>query len=163
MQEKKGEHPFGDAGQLILFGVFLITWVLDSFVLHRSTFLANNIPLVIRSIFLATALVAAFFLFNSGHKAVIGEQRPAKILSNGAFRYVRHPLYLGSILVYFGLTVATASLFCLALLLVIVLFYNYIADYEEKLMEAKFGQDYSAYRLKTGRWIPRFGKNPSQK
>jgi protein-S-isoprenylcysteine O-methyltransferase Ste14 len=66
-------------------------------------------------------------------------------------------------LVYLGLTVATASLFCFALLLLIVLFYNYIADYEEKLMETKFGQDYSAYRLKTGRWIPRFNKNPSQK
>ncbi|MBW2487204.1 MAG: isoprenylcysteine carboxylmethyltransferase family protein, partial [Deltaproteobacteria bacterium] len=66
-------------------------------------------------------------------------------------------------LVYLGLTVSTASLFCLALLVVIVLFYNTIADYEEKLMEAKFGQAYIAYREQTGRWIPRFGKKPSQK
>ena len=158
MQEKNGEHPLGDAGQLMLFGVFLITWILDSFVLNRSTILANSIPLVIRLIFLTTALVVAFFLFKSGHVAVIGEQRPSRIISTGAFGYVRHPLYLGSILVYLGLTVSTASLFCLALLVVIVLFYNYIADYEEKLMEAKFGQDYIAYRLNTGRWLPRFGK-----
>ena len=157
MQAKKGEHPLGDAGQLILFGVFLITWILDSFVLHRSTFLVNSIPLVLRLAFLVIALVIAFLLFKSGHVAVIGEQRPSRIISAGAFGYVRHPLYLGSILVYFGLTVVTASLFCLALLLVIVLFYNYIADYEEKLMEAKFGQDYIAYRQNTARWLPRFG------
>ena len=158
MQEKNGEHPLGDAGQLILFGIFLITWILDSFVLNLSTFLANSIPLVIRLIFLATALLAAFFLFKSGHVAVIGEQRPSRIISTGAFGYVRHPLYLGSILVYLGLTVSTASLLCLSLLVVIVLFYNYIADYEEKLMEAKFGQDYIAYREKTGKWIPGFGR-----
>jgi protein-S-isoprenylcysteine O-methyltransferase Ste14 len=163
MQAKKGEHPLGDAGQLILFGAFLITWILDSFVLHRSTFLASSIPLVIRLFFLVTVLVVAFFLFKSGHEAVIGEQRPARILSSGAFAYVRHPLYLGSILVYLGLTVSTASLFCLALLVVIVLFYNYIAGFEEKLMEAKFGQVYIAYREQTGRWIPRFDMNPFQK
>ncbi|MGD9055843.1 MAG: isoprenylcysteine carboxylmethyltransferase family protein [Desulfobacterales bacterium] len=158
MQQKKGEHPLGDAGQLILFGIFLITWILDSFVFHRSTFLVDSIPLLIRFIFLATALAAAFFLFKSGHEAVIGEQRPARIISAGAFGYVRHPLYLGSILVYLGLTVSTASLFCLALLVVIVLFYNYIAGYEEKLMEAKFGQAYIAYRENTGKWIPRLGR-----
>ena len=158
MHAKKGEHPLGDAGQLMLFGTFLITWILDSFVLRRFTFLASNIPLVFRLAFLAPALVIAFLLFKSGHEAVIGEQRPIRILASGAFAYVRHPLYLGSILVYFGLSVSTASLFCLALLVVIVLFYNYIADYEEKLMEAKFGQDYIAYRLNTGRWFPRFGK-----
>jgi len=62
MQQKKGEHPLGDAGQLILFGIFLITWILDSFVFHRSTFLVDSIPLLIRFIFLATAL-AAFFSF----------------------------------------------------------------------------------------------------
>lgn len=157
MQEKNGEHPLGDAGQLILFGVFMVLWILDSFVLHRSTFLASSIPLVVRLIFLATALVAAFFLFKSGHVVVTGDQRPTDVVSSGAFRYVRHPLYSGSILVYFGLTISTASLFCLALLVVIVLFYNYIAGYEEKLLEVKFGQAYIAYQKNTAKWIPHFG------
>lgn len=158
MQEKNGEHPLGDAGQLILFGVFMVLWILDSFVLHRSTFLASSIPLVVRLIFLATALVAAFFLFKSGHVVVTGDQRPTDVVSSGAFRYVRHPLYSGSILVYFGLTISTASLFCLALLVVIVLFYNYIAGYEEKLLEVKMGGAYVAYQKSTGKWIPQFGR-----
>lgn len=157
MKEKNGEHPLGDAGQLILFGLFLVTWILDSFILHRSTFLADDIPLVIRLIFLGAALAAAVYLFKSGHVVVSGEQRPTTVVSSGAFRYVRHPLYLGSILVYLGLTVSTASLFCLALLVVIVVFYNYIAGYEEKLLEVKFGEDYIAYKKNTGKWIPRIG------
>jgi protein-S-isoprenylcysteine O-methyltransferase Ste14 len=60
--------------------------------------------------------------------------------------------------VYLGLTVSTASLFCLALLVAIFLFYNTIAGYEEKLMEAKFGQAYIAYKKNTGRWIPHFSR-----
>ena len=129
MKEKNGEHPLGDAGQLILFGLFLVIWILDSFILHRSTFLADRIPLVIRLIILAAALAAAFYLFKSGHVVVSGGQRPTTVVSTGAFRYVRHPLYLGSILIYFGFTVSTASLFCLGLLVVIVVFYNFIASY----------------------------------
>ena len=158
MKEKKGEHPLGDAGQLVLFGLFLVIWILDSFILHRSTFLTDRIPLVIRLTILGAALAAAFYLFKSGHVVVSGEQRPTTVVSSGAFRYVRHPLYLGSILVYSGLTISTASLFCLGLLVVIVVFYNYIAGYEEKLLEAKFGEAYVAYQKITGKWIPHFGK-----
>jgi protein-S-isoprenylcysteine O-methyltransferase Ste14 len=158
MKEKNGEHPLGDAGQLILFGVFMVIWILDSFVLHRSTFLSKYIPLVIRLIILGVALSTAFYLFKSGHVVVTHDQRPTEVVSSGAFRYVRHPLYLGSILVYLGLTVSTASLFCLALLVVIVLFYNYIAGYEEKLLETKFGETYIEYEKKTGKWVPGISK-----
>lgn len=158
MKEKNGEHPLGDAAQLILFGLFVVIWVLDSFFLQRSTFLAEHIPLVLRLVILGAAIATAFYLFKSGHVVVSGEQRPAAVVSTGAFRYVRHPLYLGSILIYFGMTVSTASLFCLALLVVIVLFYDYIAAYEEKLLEEKMGETYIEYERKTGKWVPGVGR-----
>ena len=149
----------GDALQMALLGLFLVVWILDSFILQRSTFLSDHIPLAFRLVLLGLTLIIAAYLFKSGHVVVSHEQRPTGVVSSGAFRYVRHPLYLGSILVYCGLTVSTASLFCLALLVVIVLFYNYIAGYEEKLLETKLGETYTAYKKKTGKWIPRFNKN----
>ena len=158
MKEKNGEHPLGDAAQLSLFGLFLVIWILDSFVLRRSTFLTEYIPLVLRLIILGLALMAAAYLFKSGHVVVSGEQRPTTVVSSGAFRYVRHPLYLGSMLIYFGMSVSTMSLFCFALLAVIFLFYNYLAGYEEKLLEVKMGEAYVEYEKKTGKWMPHFGK-----
>ena len=158
MKEKNGEHPLGDAVQLMFFGLFLVIWILDSFVLQRSTFLADDIPLVLRLIIQGLLLAAAAYLFKSGHVVVSGQQRPTAVVSSGAFRYVRHPLYLGSILIYFGLTVSTMSLFCLAVLVAISLFYNYIAGYEERLLEAKFGQAYITYKQNTGKWVPNFAK-----
>jgi len=142
--------------------LFLIVWILDSFILHYSTFLADLIPLFIRLIFLGASLGTAVYLFKSGHAVVSGERRPTSVVSSGAFRYVRHPLYLGSILIYSGMTVSTASLFCLALLMAIIVFYNYIAGYEEKLLEVKLGQEYIAYQKMTGKWIPRFNKTVGQ-
>jgi len=123
-----------------------------------STLLSKYIPLVIRLIILGVALGIAFYLFKSGHVVVIPAQHPTEVVSSGAFRYVRHPLYLGSIFVYLGLTVSTASLFCLGLLVVAILFYNYIAGYEEKLLEIKLGKAYIAYKENTGKWMPHFGK-----
>ena len=158
MKEKNGEHPFGDAGQLILLGLFLVVWVGDSFFLHKSTFLSDYLPLYARLVVLGFTLIVAMFLFRSGHIVASQEQRPNGVVTTGAFRYVRHPLYLASILVYLGLMVSTVSLFSFILLVVIWIFYDYIANYEEKLLEAKFGEEYRRYKQRTGKWIPRIGR-----
>ena len=158
LRERKGEHPLGDAGQLIFLALFLIIWVGDSFFLHISTFPAMYLPLVIRLIIVGLAFIPSLYLYGSGHVVVSHEQRPERVIDTGAFRYVRHPLYLAAILFYLALTVSTFSLFCLGLFVIIFFFYNYIAGYEEKLMEAKFGEDFKSYKKRTGKWIPRIGK-----
>jgi protein-S-isoprenylcysteine O-methyltransferase Ste14 len=159
MKESKGEHPFGDAGQLISLGVFLVVWVGDSFFMRKSTFLSDYVPLYIRLIILGLTLITATYLFSSGHVVVSDEQRPNSVVANGAFRYVRHPLYLASIFTYLGLAFSTVSLFSLALFVGIFVFHNYIASYEEKLLDEKFGEDYRKYKRRTGKWVPRIGKN----
>lgn len=154
MKEKNGEHPFGDAGQLILAGLFLVVWVVDSFFLRKTTFLASYLPLSVRIIALAVVLVLALLLSRSAHFVVSHDQRPNHVVTTGAFHYIRHPLYLASLLTYFGLAVSTASLCSLALLGGIFIFYNYIGAYEEALLEAKFGDEYHVYKKRTGKWIP---------
>jgi protein-S-isoprenylcysteine O-methyltransferase Ste14 len=158
MKEKNGEHPFGDTGQLLLLGLFLIVWLVDSFFFQKSTFLSDYVPLHIRLAILGLALITAAYLFLSGHVVVSHEKRPTQVVSTGAFRHVRHPLYLGSILFHLGLSVSTASLFSLGLLVVIFVFYNYIASYEEKLLDKRFGEGYTRYKERTGKWLPRIGR-----
>jgi len=159
MKEKNGEYPLGDAGQLMLLGLFLVVWGGDSFFLHKSTFLSEYVPLYIRLSILGFTLLTAMHLFRSGHVVVSHEQRPNSVVVNGAFRYVRHPLYLASLLTYLGLTVSTLSLFSLALFVGIFVFHNFIANYEEKLLEARFGEEYRKYKKKTGKWVPKIGKD----
>lgn len=155
MREKNGEHPWGDAGQIILGGVFLVVWVGDSFFLQRSTSLSSYVPLSARLIFLGIALVAGLALFRITHPVVCREQRPDWVVVTGAFRYVRHPLYLSAVFMYIGLCFSTMSLYSLAVFLGIFVFYNYIAGYEERLLEIKFGEEYRQYKSATGKWVPK--------
>jgi protein-S-isoprenylcysteine O-methyltransferase Ste14 len=155
LKEKKGEHPSGDSGQVILLGLFLVVWVADSFFLHESTFLSNFLPIYIRLLFFGLIFAAALFLFKSGHVVVSQEQRPTHVVADGAFRYVRHPLYFASILTYLALWISTLSLASLCVVLGVFIFYNYIASYEERLLETKFGDKYKMYERQTGKWLPR--------
>lgn len=157
MKAREGEHPFGDTGQLILLVVFAAVWVADSFILHRTTFLSHYLPLYIRIVFMVLCLAVAFYSSSKGHVVVSHERKPEGLVTNGIFRHVRHPLYLASIITYLGVTVATLSIASAAVLLVIVWFYNFIAEYEESWLEAKFGEPYRQYKKRTGKWLPKLG------
>ena len=43
-----GEHPFGDAGQLVLACLFFAVWGGDTFTLEYTTWLNRHVPLAIR-------------------------------------------------------------------------------------------------------------------
>jgi protein-S-isoprenylcysteine O-methyltransferase Ste14 len=156
MKEKNGEHPFGDAGQLISLGLFLVVWAGDSFFLRLSTFLSVYVPLYIRLAVLCIMFITAIYLFRSAHVVVDREHKPDGVITSGAFKQVRHPLYLASILTYLGLAISMLSLLSLALFVGIFIFYNYLASYEEKLLKEKFGEEYIKYKQRTGKWVPRF-------
>jgi protein-S-isoprenylcysteine O-methyltransferase Ste14 len=158
MKQKEGEHPFGDLGQLICLAIFAAVWVGDSFFLHLSTFLAAYVPLYVRLIVLGLILGAAIYLAQSGHRVTGHEDRPAGVVTEGGFRYVRHPLYLASILAYLGVALSTLSLFSLAVVAGVLVFYDHIAGYEEDLLEARFDDDYRTYKSLTGKWVPKSRK-----
>ena len=99
-----GEHKLSDIGQLILLLSFLILWILDSFVFKFSTFLVLYIPNYVRGILSSFILIIAGLLAYKAHGMVFGEERDEPgVIKEGVFAIVRHPMYLGSILLYLGL------------------------------------------------------------
>jgi len=158
MEDRKGEHPLGDLGQMVCLGVFAVVWAADTFVFHWSTFLAADVPQVVRIGILAVALVLAAILVLGAHRVVTGEERPDHVVDSGPFHYVRHPLYLAAILAYLGTAISSMSLLSLALVVPIFVFYNYIASYEERVLENRFGAAYRDYEAKTGKWVPGLGR-----
>jgi protein-S-isoprenylcysteine O-methyltransferase Ste14 len=155
LKEKSGEHPAGDSGQILLLGLFLVVWVIDSFFLRLSTFPADFVSLSSRLIAAGILLTLGFVLAGAAHSIVDLAKQNGSVRTTGVFRYVRHPLYLGSILFYVSLTVATGSLISLAMTAVIIIFYNFIAGYEEQLLVRRHGVEYEQYMNRTGKWIPK--------
>lgn len=153
----QGEHPWGDRGQLVCLALFLMVWILDSFVFQFSTSLSGMVPLYIRIFAAGVVFLFALYLIRSGHRAISHEvQSHQRVLQDGAFARVRHPLYLAALLFYIIIVVLTLSLISLGLFAGVFVFYNAIAAYEERWLEQKFGQDYRRYKNKVPRWIPRF-------
>ena len=153
---RHGEHPYGDLGQLIILLGFLVIWILDSFVFRYSTFLSPHVAIYLRLIFAGLILVSAIYLMRSGHRAISDEVLSSpRLLKDGAFSRVRHPLYLAALLFYVFLIALTLSMISLIILVGIFIFYNFIATYEEKFLEQKFGQNYRDYKKNTPKWIPR--------
>ncbi|UCD20491.1 MAG: isoprenylcysteine carboxylmethyltransferase family protein [candidate division WOR-3 bacterium] len=135
--------------------MFLIVWIIDSFTLRYSTFAAEYVSAYIRVSLALIFLGLSIFLVTEGMRIVFGEKRkiPA-VITKGVFGRMRHPLYLGSILFYVGLWTFTLSLFSALLIVGIIVFYHFIARHEEKLLVAKFGEEYEQYMRSVPMWIP---------
>ena len=155
-QDLVGEHRFSDAGQLILLIVFLVVWTADSFIFRYSTFAAQYVSWFIRIPVAIMILIVAGYLAEEGMRIVFGEERAGPIvIRKGVFNLVRHPVYLGCILFYIALVVSTLSILAAAICIAIVVFYHYIAKYEEELLLSRFGADYRQYMQSVPMWVPR--------
>lgn len=76
------------------------------------------------------------------------------LVETGLYRYVRHPIYLGSFIRLIAIPVFTSSLpgFLLSLLSLPVL--NYRIGIEEGMLVEEFGEEYERYRERTWRLFP---------
>ena len=77
-----------------------------------------------------------------------------KLVQHGIYKYIRHPIYFGTILVFLGLPLILASLYgFFTMVLVIPLFLNRIKN-EEKLLIEEFGEEYERYKETSRKLIP---------
>jgi protein-S-isoprenylcysteine O-methyltransferase Ste14 len=72
----------------------------------------------------------------------------------GVFRYTRNPMYLGMVILLFGLALMLGKrwLFLGPVLFALYIHYFQILP-EERAMAAKFGRAYEEYSLLVRRWI----------
>ena len=78
-----------------------------------------------------------------------------KLVTTGIYRYVRHPQYLGFLLITLGMNVWWLTIITLALWPVLAIVYYKLAKIEEKDAEEKFGEEYLKYKRTVPRFIPR--------
>lgn len=104
--------------------------------------------------------LSALILFVSA-KLTLGEQYspcfdsylPNELISTGIYKYIRHPIYTANFFIFFGLFLATGSLWLLANCLIIVWYALISAHAEEKHLREKFPQ-YKEYMKTTWRFLP---------
>ena len=154
-----GEHRIGDGGQLLLFILFMATWITDTFFFGYSTMLNDHVPLAVRIPIGIVILIFAFFLARTGMSIVFGNNNHEPgVIRKSVFSILRHPIYMGEILLYLGLLVISISLAATGIWVITIIFLHFISRYEERLLLQRFGEEYRQYMKDVPMWIPRFRK-----
>lgn len=96
----------------------------------------------------------SLLLMSQHRTGLLPGQETRLVLDQGPFGVSRNPLYIGLLLAYVGAALLWPSLWALALTPVAVagLWWGAIAP-EERYLQAKFGDEYAAYRDRVRRWL----------
>ncbi len=113
----------------------------------------------ISALLLFVTLLQTDVLAFVGLRQLFEEERPAKLVTDGFYRFVRHPLYTFGLLILWLSPHVTMNAFIVYLALTVYILVG--AMFEERKLLREFGQEYAAYRSSTPMLIPglKFGRN----
>lgn len=99
-------------------------------------------------------MIAGGFLVIDGWKKIY--QAKDELITDGIYKYMRHPQYVGIILITFGMLIHWPTLITLLMWPILLIAYYYLAKKEEKELERKFGKIYQEYKSMVPMFLPRF-------
>jgi len=100
-------------------------------------------------------IFGGFLLISAAWRVLYEAQRNSGLATTGPYAYVRHPQYVGFILVMFGFLLQWPTLLTLAMFPVLAWMYLRLARAEEREVRTQFGDAYDRYAAKTPAWFPR--------
>jgi protein-S-isoprenylcysteine O-methyltransferase Ste14 len=95
---------------------------------------------------------AGFWLLAASWKVLYEAQRTRRLAISGPYARVRHPQYIGFVLIMFGFLLQWPTLVTLAMFPILVYMYVRLARREERDALAEFGEQYRSYM----RCVPAF-------
>ena len=80
------------------------------------------------------------------------------LITTGPYARVRHPMYTVLIAFSFGISLLTANFLIIGFAILLMIPFPFVARKEEQMMIETFGDEYSEYMKRTGRFLPRMRK-----
>lgn len=88
------------------------------------------------------------------HSSNLAFENTTRLLKVGAFRFIRHPMYMSVILLAWGVAMKAPSLQSLCLALMVTVFLFATGKVEERENIERFGEEYQQYMKQTRMFIP---------
>lgn len=95
-----------------------------------------------------------FYLLSIAWNVLFHAQRHGRLATHGPYARIRHPQYVGFVLIMFGFLLQWPTLLTLLMFPVLLVMYGRLAVAEESEMRRQFGAQYDAYAARTPRFIP---------
>ncbi len=109
------------------------------------------------AIFSVLLLLAAHHALGPGFSTTIETGQVGRIVRTGPYRFIRHPIYMAYVSLFFSLFLVIANwLFGFLGTAIILSLMIVRLRYEEDALMVKFPQEYGDYKQNTGAFIPRF-------
>ena len=105
-------------------------------------------------------IFGGFILLSAAWKILHAAQRTRTIALTGPYAHIRHPQYVGFILIMVGFLLQWPTLITLVMFPILVTMYTRLARREEREALAEFGQVYADYVAVTPAFIPRLPSEP---
>lgn len=94
-------------------------------------------------------IVGGFIVISSAWEVLYKAQKKEVLATTGVYKYIRHPQYIGFILIIIGFLLQWPTLITLLMAPILIIRYLLLAKREEKEMENKFGKTYLDYKKRT--------------
>jgi len=101
------------------------------------------------------AIFAGFLLLASAWNVLYKAQREHTLALSGPYAHLRHPQYLGFILIMVGFLLQWPTLLTIIMFPILVWMYAKLARREEQDAHAEFGNTYAEYAALVPAFIPR--------
>lgn len=102
---------------------------------------------------------AGFWLLSVAWKVLYDAQRAHRLAVSGPYARIRHPQYVGFVLIMFGFLLQWPTLVTLAMFPILAFMYGRLAGTEEKEMLERFGEEYRRYADRVPGYFPRLGRS----
>ena len=99
-----------------------------------------------------------FLLIASAWRVLHAAQQQGVLATSGPYDYVRHPQYVGFVMVLFGFLIQWPTLLTLVMFPVLVFMYVRLARQEEREVRAEFGAAYDRYVECVPAFLPRWSR-----
>jgi protein-S-isoprenylcysteine O-methyltransferase Ste14 len=106
-------------------------------------------------------IFGGFIMLSSAWRVLYEAQTSHRLATTGLYARMRHPQYVGVVLIMFGFLLQWPTLITLVMFPVLVWVYAHLAKSEERDMAAEFGSEYARYRNRTPAFIPKLHKERS--
>ncbi len=135
-----------------MFGLPLVLYIFSPlfdypFILPLSRKILGRFGMIVGTWLTLTGIVFVFLGWRQIH-------RTETLVTNGLYRYIRHPQYAGLFLIILGWLIHWPTLLTLILFPIIIMVYYRLALREERELQEAFGNQYLKYKAQTPRFFP---------
>ena len=102
-----------------------------------------------------------FLLIADAWQVLYKAQSEHRLATTGPYARIRHPQYVGFVLILLGFLIQWPTLLTLLMFPILVVMYVRLAHKEEREALTEFGEAYAAYAVQTSAFFPRLRRHPA--